>query len=87
MDRFERKILQKKYGSINENDEWRIKRKGELQTLFKEPSLSKHFRLIEWSCLQDGQGPSGFPGYASRNKNSEAPVGKMEGRRRKGCRN
>lgn len=46
LDVFERKILRRIYGLVQEEDGWRIRYNHELYQLYKTPRLSEHLRIM-----------------------------------------
>jgi hypothetical protein len=51
VDGFERKVLQKIYGSVQDKDTWKSRYNDELYMLFKEPKLTTAIRLarLRWA--------------------------------------
>ena len=51
IDTFERKILRRIYGPINENGMWKMRSNKEIYDLFKEPEISTLVKLkrLQWA--------------------------------------
>jgi hypothetical protein len=65
---FERKILRKIYGSIQERGEWSIRYNHELYQLFKSPSIVKFIKIYRLQWV----------GHLQRMKSTEIPGKLME---------
>jgi hypothetical protein len=63
VDGFERKVLRKIYGSVQDKGTWRSKYNNELYTLFKEPKLTTAIRLarLRWAGHVQRMGDDQMP--------------------------
>jgi hypothetical protein len=63
VDGFERKMLRKIYGPVQDKDTWRSRYNDELYTLFKEPKLTTAVRLarLHWAGHVQRMGDDQMP--------------------------
>ena len=69
LDVFERRVLRKILGPVNDGQTWRIRYNNELYNIYKAPKLSEHIRLnrLKWA------------GHVQRMPSSRVPKRVLEG--------